>query len=324
MSGLNICLLGGCGFVGHSIAARLSSAGHYTRIVSRRRERNRDLLVLPNCHIVQGDVHDPAFLQNTFKDTDVVINLVGILNEQGRNGKGFEHVHANLPKKIIEACRNSGTKRLLHMSALNASVNGPSHYLRSKGHGEKLVQNAARYGLRVTSFRPSVIFGPMDSFLNRFAQLLSLTPWWFPLACARSCMQPVYVEDVTRAFVMAISDRKTFGQRYELCGPKAYTLMDIVRYVDELQHGRHRVIPLGAGLSKLQAALLEFFPGKPFSLDNYRSLQIDSVCRGAFPGIFGIAPMTMEDIVPGYIGAATQAMDEYRQYAGRNKAGNRS
>ncbi|HEX20554.1 MAG TPA: complex I NDUFA9 subunit family protein [Acidiferrobacteraceae bacterium] len=321
MPGLNVCLLGGCGFVGHSIAARLSTAGHYSRIITRRRERHRDLLVLPNCHIVQGDVHDPAFLQNTFKDMDVVINLVGILNEKGRNGKGFEKVHVHLTQKIIEACRNSGANRLLHMSALHASVNGPSHYLRSKGYGENLVHDAARHGLRVTSFRPSVMFGPMDSFLNRFAQLLSLAPGWFPLACAGSRMQPVYVEDVARAFVTAISDRKTYGQRYELCGPRAYTLMDIVRYVDQLQQGRHRIIPLGDGLSKLQAVLLEFFPGKPFTMDNYRSLQIDSVCRGAFPEIFGIVPTAMEEIMPGAIGVSTQAMDEYRQDAKRNKAG---
>ena len=142
--------------------------------------------------------------------------------------------------------------------------------------------------LKVTSFRPSVIFGPGDSFLNRFAGLLRLTPGVFPLACPRARFQPVYVEDVVRAFVESLGNHKTFGQRYDLCGPKVYTLREIVEYVARLIGRRVRILGLNDRLSRLRAAM-EFAPGA-VSLDNYHSLQVDSVCQGEFPPVSASRP----------------------------------
>ena len=198
MSTHKICLLGGTGFVGKRLAARLSEAGHDIVILTRHRERQRDLLVLPTVRLVQGDVYDPEFLRKQFEDRDTVINLVGILNEKGRDGRGFARVHTELPSMIVEACRQTGVTRLLHMSALHASPAAPSHYLRTKAMGEEAVHRAEGADFHVTSFRPSVIFGPGDGFLNRFAGLLRLTPGVFPLACPQARFQPVYVEDVVR------------------------------------------------------------------------------------------------------------------------------
>jgi len=296
-----ICLLGGTGFVGKRLAARLSGAGHDVVILTRRAVRHRDLLVLPTARLAEGDVHDAEFLRQQFEGKDTVINLIGILNEKGRSGKGFARAHAELPEKVVQACRETGVPRLLHMSALHAAPTAPSHYLRSKALGEEAVHRAESPDFRVTSFRPSVVFGPGDGFLNRFAGLLRLTPGVFPLACPDARFQPVYVEDVVRAFTESLDNHKTFGQRYDLCGPQVYTLREIVEYVAQLIGRRVCVIGLPDGLSYLQAAMLEFMPGKPFSLDNYRSLQIDSVCEKGFPEVFGITPTSLEEIAPGYL-----------------------
>lgn len=301
MSTHKICLLGGTGFVGKRLAARLSEAGHDVIIFTLHRERQRDLLVLPTVRLVQGDVYDPEFLRKQFEDRDTVINLVGILNEKGRDGRGFARVHTELPSMIAEACRQTGVTRLLHMSALHASPAAPSHYLRTKALGEDAVHRAGNPDFHVTSFRPSVIFGPGDSFLNRFAGLLRLTPGMFPLACPQARFQPVYVEDVVRAFVESLDNHKTFGQRYDLCGPKVYTLREIVEYVARLVGKRVCIVGLNDAWSYLQAATLEFMPGKPFSLDNYRSLKVDSVCDKGFPEVFGITPSSLEQIAPTYL-----------------------
>ncbi len=296
-----ICLLGGTGFVGKRLVARLSDAGHDVVLLTRHREWHRAFLVLPTVRLVEGDVHDADFLQQQFKDRNTVINLVGILNEKGRSGSGFARAHAELPEKIVRACRETDVSRLLHMSALHAARTAPSHYLRTKALGEEAVLRSESPDFHVTSFRPSVIFGPGDSFLNRFAGLLRLMPGVFPLACPDSRFQPVYVENVVRAFTGSLDNPKTFGRRYDLCGPKVYSLREIVEYVAKLISKRVCVVGLPDSLSYLQAAMLEFAPGKPFSLDNYRSLQIDSVCEKGFPGVFGISPTSLEEIAPGYL-----------------------
>ena len=301
MSRARIAILGGTGFVGHSLCERLVMAGHEVRILTRHRERHRDLLVLPAAQVIEADVHNPAVLKREFQGQDVVVNLVGILNESGRDGKGFERAHAELAAKVVQACRQNGVARLLHMSALHASPDGPSHYLRSKGRGEQIVQAAESTTLHVTSFRPSVIFGPRDSFTNRFAGLLRQVPFVFPLACPNARLQPVFVEDVVQAFVLALDRQATFGQRYNLCGPQVYSLREIVTWLARQLGLKRRILPLNNTLSMLQAAVLQFAPGKPFTLDNYRSLQLANVCEASFPAIFGITPSRFEDVVPTYI-----------------------
>jgi NADH dehydrogenase len=304
MSALRIAVLGGTGFVGHSLSLRLVEAGHAVRILTRRRERHRDLLVLPDTQLIEADVHNPAVLKREFAGCDAVVNLVGVLNAPGRNGRGFERAHAELPAKVVQACRQAGVPRLLHMCALHASPDGPSHYLRSKARGEQIVLEAESGELHVTSFRPSVIFGPRDSFTNLFARLLRRTPFVFPLACAEARLQPVYVEDVARAFVHALDRHETHGRRYNLCGPRVYTLREILAYLARVQGLRRRILPLGPRLSRLQALLLQFAPGQPFTPDNYRSLQVASVCDAPFPPVFGITPASVEEIVPTYLGRA--------------------
>lgn len=307
---LKICMLGGTGFVGHHIAADLAELGHRITIVSRRRQRHRDMLVWPTVALKEGDVHDPDFLARQFRGMDVVINLVGILNERGRSGKGFERVHVELVDSISKAIQRTGVPRYLHMSALNASTDAPSHYLRTKAQGEEIARQIP--GCHVTCFRPSVIFGEGDSFTNRFATLLRLIPWAFPLAKPEARFQPIHVDDVAQCFVRAINQRSAFDQRYNLGGPRVYTLRDIVEFINEETGLDRRIVPLGDWLARIQASVMEWVPGKPFSIDNLRSLEVDSICQTPCPVPFGIEPKTMETVVPAYLRPDADTLNRIR------------
>jgi len=300
-----ICILGGCGFVGTHLAHRLGRDGYRVRVLTRRPERHRDLGVNPNITLVRANVHDPQALRTQFSGCTAVINLVGILNETGGREAGFQMVHVELPQKVVAAATASGVSRLLHMSALNADAGEQdSLYLKTKGEGEARVHAAAELGLNVTSFRPSVIFGPGDSFFNRFAGLLRLAGPVFPLACPGSRFAPVCVTDVAEAICRSL-DAATGGERLELCGPQVFTLRELVEYTRD-QLGLHcRIIGLGDVMSRLQAHLLGRLPGKPFSMDNYHSLQKDSVCScNALPTL-GITPAPIEAVVPRYLAGAS-------------------
>ncbi len=298
MNDKTVCVLGGTGFVGRHLTSRLADEGYQVTVLSRRPQRHRDLLVLPTLRLVQADVHDPDQLRTHLQGCHVAVNLVGILNEKGHKGEGFRQVHVELARKLMQACAETGVARLLHMSALNAdAASGPSLYLRTKGEAENLVLTFSGGITQATSFRPSVIFGPEDSFLNRFAQLLKWSPGVFPLACPDTRFAPVYVGDVVERFVDAIDDRSTLGRRYDLCGPHDYTLKQLVQYVARLTGRRRWIMGLPDWASRLQALILEYVPGKPFSLDNYRSLTRDSVCPGKER-----CPTSLESVAPSYLG----------------------
>lgn len=314
----NITILGGSGFVGRHLASRLAREGHIINVVTRRKETLRPLLVLPGLEITEADVHEPQALAETISGSDVVINLLGILNEFAHRTQKFEQLHEEIPRRVVEACRRQGVVRLLHMSALGADpAYGASHYLRSKGKGENIVHNV--HDINVTSFRPSVIFGEDDSFFNRFASLLKTTPLLFPLACPDARFAPVYIGDVVEAFVRSLDDSDTYGQRYELCGPHSYTLKELVSYTAHQLGLKRKIIGLSDPLSRIQARLLEWAPGKPFTRDNYMSMRQPSLCKGAFPKLFGITPHSVETIVPTYLSGQSERgrYDELRSRARR-------
>lgn len=298
-----ICLLGGTGFVGQTLANRLSRENIELRILTRNREYHKEnLILLPKTELVEADVHDPEDLKKQFRGCDAVINLVGILNEKGRDGKGFHKVHVELTEKIISACKDNQVHRLLHMSALNADAGkGKSHYLKTKGQAEKLVLESNSSELKTTVFRPSVIFGRHDSFFNRFAGLLKMT-MVFPLACAATRFAPVYVEDVAEVFARTLDNPESFGKRLDLCGPKTYTLQQLVEYTAACLDIHRYILPLNDTLSRIQAFVFDFVPGKPFSTDNYLSAQEDSVCHqhNHLTDYINV-PGTVEAIVPRYL-----------------------
>lgn len=315
-----ICVLGGSGFVGKWLCNRLSGEGYRLRVLTRNREANRyGLILLPNLDLVETNIHNPGQLHEHFRDCDAVINLVGILNEHGRSGEGFRRVHVDLTEKIVAACRANDVRRLLHMSALNADPSkGTSHYLRTKGQAEEKVRAAE--GICSTIFRPSIIFGPGDWFFNRFARLLHTFPLAFPLACPKARFAPVYVDDVAEVFVQSLKRPDTCGRSFNLCGPRSYTLEQLVKYTAHCSGARRWIVPLSDILSRLQASVFDFVPGKPFSTDNYLSAQMDSVCSGNDFEFFGITPTPVESHVPTYLAGKIQQTryQEFRSHSRRD------
>lgn len=295
---LNVCVLGGTGFVGIELVTRLALDGHWIVVPTRGAIRNDHLAVLDTVRLISTDVHNPRTLAHLFAGVDVVINLVGTLNETDR--ATFKSVHVDLANKVIAAARTTGVRRLLHMSSLGADARkAPSKYLRSKGEAEERVRAAP--GLLWTIFKPSVIFGPNDSLTNRFARLLRLSGGWLPLARAGARFAPISVFDVVQAFRDALRDRTTIARTYELCGPEVMTLEDVVRVTADIAHLRCRIIPLPDFVARLQGVVMGALPGKPFSLDNYRSLTIDSVCAENGCTNLGIQPQPMMAVLPTYL-----------------------
>jgi uncharacterized protein YbjT (DUF2867 family) len=340
-----ICILGGSGFVGTQLVSQLATRGIEVRVLSHRREMAKELILLPTVEVIEANVHDQQALIQHFRGMDAVINLVGILHEDrvgrvdlpsARRGD-FQKIHVELPRKVVHACGAAGVQRLLHMSALGADPNSRSAYQRSKGIAEALVREAAMrhsehenwylngpkfvhgYGLDVTIFRPSVIFGRGDSFLTMFSRLLKIFPI-LPLAAAGSRFAPVHVEDVARAFADSLDNPATYGQTYDLCGPNAYTLQELVSYVGEVIGKKRSIIPLGKWMSYFQAWAMEFKPGrKLMTRDNYYALCTDNVCRGGWPPVFDFQPASLEAIAPEYLRADTPRAryEDYRESAHR-------
>ena len=272
-----ILLLGGSGFIGKQLAFALANHDWQVTIPSRRPHRHRDLLVHPRIRLLQANIMDPAELRSLCEGQQVAVNLVGILHER-RKGD-FRRFHVEFIKTLVDACIDSGIRRLLHISALGADqATGSSLYLRSKGEGENLLHTFGQRELRVTSFQPSVVFGKDDDFINRFAGLLKWFVGYFPLACADSKLSPVYVGDLVDRIIASIDDRESHSKRFQICGPEVFTLREIIELIIENLKLPVRVMPLGKGLSRVQAVILQNLPGKLFTMDNFRSLQTDNVC----------------------------------------------
>lgn len=297
-----ILVLGGSGFIGSHVCEKLARLQWRVTLPTRRLDAAKHLQLLPLVEPVQADVHDPAALARLLPGHDAVVNLVAILHG---SPQAFEKAHVGLPTVLAQACKASGVRRLVHVSALGASAQGPSHYQRSKAAGEAVLQAAA---LDLTLLRPSVVFGAEDRFLNLFARLQQVLPV-MPLAGSATRFQPVWVEDVAQAVVHCLQNDSTTGQTYEACGPDVFTLAELVRLAGRLSganRGRGRpVLPLPMALGRLQAGLMELMPGEPaMSRDNVDSLQVDNVASGTIPGLpaLGIAPAALSAVAPGYLG----------------------
>lgn len=299
---MNILVIGGSGFVGTCLVRQLAAAGHVVVVPTRRRERAKHLIVLPTVDVVEADVHDEATLAGLMRDQDVVINLVGVLKggEGQPFGAGFARAHVELPKKIARAVGHSGVGRLLHMSALAADGRAPSGYLRSKAAGEAAAF-AVPPPVGVTVFRPSVIFGRNDSFLNLFARLLKRVPV-MPLAAAGARFQPVWVEDVAAAFRASLARRESFGKTFDLCGPRVYSLRELVVAAGRWSGHERPVFGLPGALAWLQARAMELVGG-PMSRDNLRSMRVPSVCDAGCTLPFGLTATPLEAVAPGYLRA---------------------
>lgn len=298
-----VLLLGGAGFVGRLVAAQLVRRGYKVIIPTRYIERTKSLWVLPGVQCVLSNVHqleNLVALCSQLSRDDVVINLVGILHDRPAfpYGKAFEKNHVDLPRKIIAAMKACGLRRYIHMSALGANSSGPSMYQRSKGDGEALVKAS---GLDWTIFRPSVIFGQDDQFINLFASLQKYAPI-LPLAGSSAQFQPVAVSDVAQTFVFSITMPSTIHKSYDLCGPKTYSLKELVRLAGKKGGSTSWIIPIPNFMGYVQAFFLENLPGPTLmSRDNVSSMKIDNILpkdiKNPLEEIFSISPKPLESLL---------------------------
>ena len=289
----SIVVLGGTGFVGRHLVPRLQRDGHAITVLSRNREKHRELGVLPRVRVVSADVHDRAALARHLAGADAAINLVGILNARRGRGNGFRAAHVELARSLVAACADARVPRLLQMSALRAGE-GASEYLRTRAEAEALVRASP---LAWTVFRPSVIFGDGDGLFFRFASLLRVAPV-LPIARAKAKFQPVYVRDVAEAVARAIAHPHTVGHVYELGGPDVVALGDVVRRTARMLGRRRLVLPLPDALGFAQGYLGEWLPGTPISRDNVRSLGVDSVAREDGLAALGIVATPIDAVMP--------------------------
>jgi len=316
-----ILVIGGAGFVGRHIVARLVDRGLRVTVPVRNRARARHLILLPTVEVVESDVSRDDALDVLLRGHDAVFNLVGIL--QGSRGTPygteFAQAHVELPKRIVAGCTRLGIRRYLHMSALGADSQGPSMYQRSKGDGEAIVRASS---LDWTIFQPSVIFGPEDRFLNTFATLARFFPA-IPIGGADVRFQPVWIGDVADAFVNALENRDTYRKAYELVGPRVYTLRELVQFAAAASGHPRPVVALPGSVALAQARLMELAPGEPLmSRDNLDSMKVDNVASRQ-PYVpapeLQITPTAMEAEAPHYLGGLTvrSRLDAFRARARR-------
>lgn len=296
---MRIVLIGASGFFGRFLLRALT-ADHHQCVALTRSVVSRDSVgMLPGVQLVETDVYDPDALAEQFAGADAVVSMAGILNGSRAD---FQKVHVKLVEGIVNACRNAGVERLLHLSALNAGM-GSSHYLESKGEAETLLRSAD--DLNTTIFQPSVIFGRGDNFFNQFAGMLKLTPV-LPMACPKARLQPVFAGDVAAVMVASLEDPMTWGKSYELAGPESFTLKELVEWTAKTLGQRRMVIGLPGPLSAMMAMMMNLIPGAPFSWDNYQSLKTDNVSSKNDFAYFHLEPKSIDLVVPDYLAGSSR------------------
>lgn len=298
---MRILVIGGTGFIGRHIVARLAADEHRVKVPTRRYAQGRPLLVLPTVTVLERDIHDDAALDDLVQGCDAVINLVGVLHGgQGKPyGAGFARAHVHLPERVALACQRHGVGRFVHLSALGADSDGPSMYTRSKGDGEAAIRKVLGDPGPWTIFRPSVVFGAEDNFTNLFAKLASRLPV-LAIPGPQSRVQPIYVRDVAQAVLTALQDSRCAGQVYDLAGPQVYTMAELARQC-ALWAGHRRPV-IGMPMARLQARLFECLPGEPLlSRDNLDTLKRDNVAANPLAPELKLVPVALEAVAPAYL-----------------------
>jgi uncharacterized protein YbjT (DUF2867 family) len=296
---MKVLVTGATGFVGHEVLRELHSAAHSIRVIARqpRSSRVRSLANQYDLEIHPGDVLEAKTIEGSLAGVDAVVHLVGIISEAG--DQTFENVHIRGTQNIVEASRKSAIQRFVHMSALGTRPQASSRYHQSKWVAEEIVRQS---GLAFTVFRPSLIYGADDMFVNLFARLSKFSPVLPVMGTGRGKLQPIDVDTVAQAFVKSLTEPKAIGQTYDLCGPDRLTLVEVLDAILAVT-GRRRIrLHLPMPLAWRLAMLLEFaFPrllGRPPPLnrDQLLMLQEDNVGDAAPANrLFGLEPVPFRE-----------------------------
>lgn len=322
MTGRLAVVFGGSGFIGRNVVRELARRGWRIRAAVRRPHHAlflRPMGAVGQVQLFQANVRHHPSVERAVKGADAVINLVGILHQEG--AQSFARVQAEGAAAIAEAAAKEGVKTFVHVSAIGADEVSSSLYAKTKGAAERAVREAVP---SATIMRPSVVFGSEDQFFNKFATLLSMAPAFLPLPLlfggGATKFQPVYVDDVADAICAAIERPEAAGRVYELGGPQVYTFRQLLEFV-LAEMGRRRILaPVPFALAPVIGLAGEFVGALPFfappiTRDQIKLLKRDNIVSDGAPGLadLGLSPKTVEAIVPAYLAR----FRKYGQFAER-------
>jgi NADH dehydrogenase len=299
-----VTVFGGSGFLGRHVVRALAKQYFRIRVAVRRPDLTGHLQPLGRVgqiHAVQANLRDPASVAAAVRGASIVINLVGILFERGR--QRFEVVQGIGAETVATAAASQGAQ-MIHVSAIGADEHSPSHYARSKAEGERRVLAVTP---TATIFRPSILFGPDDDFFNKFASLARFMPALPLVGGGHTKFQPVFAGDVAAAITKATLGETKPGTTYELGGPEVFSFRELMEYVLAATQRRRLLVPLPFGIARMQASFLQFLPKPPLTPDQVELLRTDNVVSEAaeregrtLDGL-GIHPEAVQVIVPTYL-----------------------
>jgi uncharacterized protein YbjT (DUF2867 family) len=286
-----IFITGATGFVGRAVVPALRAHGYAVRCLVRRGSEP-DLRGLEAIERVEGDVLSPEALERDMAGCDTVVHLVGIIRETPATASTFERIHTQGTINVLEAAAATGVRRYLHMSALGARAGARSRYHRTKWAAEEAVRASP---IPWTIFRPSIIYGAADQFVNMLAAMVRRYPVVPVIGTGQQRLQPVPVEQVAEAFARAAALATTVKHVYEVGGPDAVTMLELLdRIGAALSRSRVRKVHVPIGLVRPLARLLHRLPGFPLTPDQLLMLEEDNVCDPQpFFSTFGLSPVKL-------------------------------
>lgn len=292
---MKIFISGGTGFVGGHVRKALLAKGHRLKLLARRRSERSE----PGVDQVEGDVTRPETFAGHIRGCDAVINLVGIIREFPSKGITFQRLHVEATKNMLEVTRLAGIRRFLQMSALGTRDGATSAYHRSKFQAEQLVRES---GLDFTIFRPSIVFGPKDDFINKLAGIIRAFPAVPVIGDGKYRLQPIAGDDVARCFALALEMPETIGRTFELCGGTRLSYNELLDAIGRALDRTHVAkIPNPLGLMKLVVPLFQKIPAFPITMDQLLMLIEENICDGSWQKTFKFEPQDFENGIRSYL-----------------------
>ncbi len=292
---MKIFIAGGTGFVGGHLTTELLKRGHELILLNHSHSDSK----IKGVRYHAGDVADAASYLSAMKGCDAIINLVGIIREFPARGITFERLHLNATSSMVQSAQHAGVLRYLQMSALGTRIDAVSMYHRTKWRAEEIVRSSS---LAWTIFRPSLIFGPGDSFVNMLAGNLKLAPVMPTMGDGNYRLQPIHVTDTARCFADALDMPETIGKAYELCGEDRLTYRELLDAISEAMGKSHPFKPaLPLSVMKPVIKALEGFRVFPITTDQLQMLLEENICNGCWRETFNFQPIRFSDGIRGYL-----------------------
>ena len=266
-----VSILGGTGFIGTELITHLSKKNIKINVLTRNFNKAKKFKELPKVKIIE--INQSVDISELLKESDVVINLVGILHE--KKSLSFYSVHKDWVNKIAIAVKKNNISRFIHIGAIQSTKHAPSRYLKSKYEGEEEIKNILK-NKSWTILRPSIVFGKDDIFINLFRKMVTYLPIIF-LVSPNAKFQPIYVKDLVDIIILSINDNKSFGKTYNVAGPKDYSFIEIIKLIAKVDKKKVLIVPLNRLLSNIMVTLIELLPYKIITKDNLKSMELDNV-----------------------------------------------